>query len=306
MAHTITGPGYIGPDYDYTPPGPPPVTGTFVAVSVSSNIAATSLDGVTWTARTVFPSASGLHSVAANNGTFVTVSQTINGTIYYSSNQGVNWAPVSAAPIGYGVAYGGGKFVAISSLSKNVTVSSNGAPNTWTNYSNVTFSNALAITYGSGKFVVVGANANAAYSSDGVNWNLTPIANLANVGYQSVAYGGGQFVAVGGGTQSISTDGITWANVTGVTGSSIAYGAGKFVVLGISSNHIWYSSDAVSWQTTTVPINLGSYPWICYGNNTFVAVQFNGANSLTSTDGVNWTLSNTLPGNSQWRSVTYG
>jgi hypothetical protein len=110
---------------------------------------------------------------------------------------------------------------------------------------------------------------------------------------------------LGGTIGSTTTDGITWKaldwSITSV--GSVAYGNGKFVGLGryVSTNTSFYSTDGVTWSTTTMPTVTTSDEWtqLIYGNGIFVALSYDSTNTpsgdyATSTNGINWT-SRTLP-----------
>jgi len=87
-----------------------------------------------------------------------------------------------------------------------------------------------------------------------------------------------------------------WANY------SLQFGNGLFV--SVVGNVAKYSSDAVVWKTSTVPVNT---TWIdmIYGKNKFVAIPATGATAVLSNDGINWTTS-ALPVNTSWCAVAYG
>ena len=174
-----------------------------------------------------------------------------------------------------------------------------------------------SIAYGNGKFVAVGSNGNAAYSTDGINW--TPI-NMyfsdeitENIWMESVAFGNGKFVAVGRANYddtpdaAYSTDGINWTQTylqTDVIWYSIAYGNGKFVAVGSSGNAA-YSTDGINWTQTSMPISYSTTDIsITFGNGKFVVVAYDGT-AAYSTDGINWTQTS-MPSSSSWRSIAYG
>jgi hypothetical protein len=142
----------------------------------------------------------------------------------------------------YCVAYGDGKFVAVSE-SGGIAYSSEGE--NWTAGDSTFYGSYgfIGVAYGDGKFVVVG------YEYSDYN-NITGI----------LAY---------------STDGETWVLVTGITTSeyfsSVAYGDGKWVAAG---SEIIYSPDGTDWITVnnstlraTDQINS-----VAYGGDIFVAV----------------------------------
>ena len=149
-----------------------------------------------------------------------------------------------------GIAYGGGKFVAVGNNSE-MAYSTDGI--NWTAVANTGFTKTnlsgnlygiADIAYGGGKFVAVGGGNQMAYSTDGINW--TAVANTAflpslNVlGYDAtnilcVTYGNGKFVAGGwcsvsqdrdehGAQMAYSTDGINW---TPVDATTFGFGSGS-------------------------------------------------------------------------------
>ena len=103
----------------------------FVAVATLNSVAATSPDGITWTAR-VLPSSTTWFSVSFGNGGFVAVSGgNAVSTIAATSPDGITWT------------------------ARTLPVST-----TWT-----------PVTYGNGIFVIVAKNTNiAATSPDGITW----------------------------------------------------------------------------------------------------------------------------------------
>jgi hypothetical protein len=87
--------------------------------------------------------------------------------------------------------------------------------------------------------------------------------------------------------------------------SCIAHGNGKFVALASGSNIAQYSTDGITWNSSTLPAS-STWTSITYGNGLFVAVS--NANSpavgsLYSTDGITWNISNLKI---QADKVTYG
>ena len=91
-----------------------------------------------------------------------------------------------------------------------------------------------SITYGNGKYVMVGFNYGYISSSnDGINWT-TP-KRISQVSWYAIAYGNGKFVIVGSeGYISTSTDGVNWTAPKSVATENwvdIAYGNGKFIAV---------------------------------------------------------------------------
>lgn len=107
-----------------------------------------------------------------------------------------------------------------------------------------------AITYGNGRFVLLGTEGFISYSDDGVTFN-SPILVGDDI-WECCTYGGDKFVAMGRSKQTAySSDGINWSKpkAVGEVGSwwkEIAYTNEKFVGIG---NRGWIicSSDGINW-----------------------------------------------------------
>lgn len=232
--------------------------GLFVAVSGCyevSSIAAYSADGITWT-QTALPSKAYWSSVTYGNGKFVAVAgkyYDASGSAYYKDDivaysvNGKSWSKAALPSKAYwsSVAYGNGKFVAVSS--DKITAYSSDAVE-WVLASSPKY-NWMSVVYGNGKFVAVsynesnsdGTSDKGMYSPDGVTWiEIT----LPYGTWSGIAYGNGLFVAVAGGLKrssiaAYSTDGITWTQATlpsQEVWSSVVYGNGKFVAVAGSYN----------------------------------------------------------------------
>ena len=129
--------------------------GQFVAVG--QGCAMTSPDGITWTSRTV-PENNLWWGLTYGNGLYVTVSYVGTNRVM-TSPDGITWT-ARKVPNGdwYSVAFGDGKFVAVSSLGNKVMTSVNGI--NWFTEVATEFTNAAGywITTGPDKFVSVGPN----------------------------------------------------------------------------------------------------------------------------------------------------
>lgn len=200
---------------------------------------------------------------------------TVSGSGAYSID-GITWTPF-ALPVSQNwtsVAYGGGKFVAISADSAATAYSSDGI--TWYQAEMPINENWNAITYGGDKFVAISKSYDferkyIAYSYNGINWSLGTLApNYA------------------------------WASLNW---NSIAYGNGKFVAISQESG-LLYSNNGIDWTTSQLP-NIGQYKSIAFGNDKFVAIIQDLDRAFKSTDGILWTEF-TLPTNRIWTSLIYG
>jgi hypothetical protein len=208
--------------------------GIFVGVGFSSvgspgvptGFAATSPDGINWTART--PAANiWWQAVAYGNGLFVAVARTGIGNRIMTSPDGITWTSRNSgnSPEFSGVAYGNGIWVAIASTGTGGKTYTSVDGITWTeratafNNDSIHFANGkfvtgsyystnglswtiaingfnpLAITYGNGYFVgVISSGVNRFYySADGITWTPTPAAS--NAAFESIAFGENTFVA---------------------------------------------------------------------------------------------------------------
>jgi hypothetical protein len=255
------------------------------------------------------------------------------------SGAGANWTQgtLPTKTRWTGVAYGNGKFVAISGVSSissggDVAAISTGG-GSWTRvfmprraeWTGITYGNgvfvAISYSYFSGMQLVVGDV--AAVSTDGTNWIETKLPSSS--GWLGITYGNGKFIATSNGSEiAVSTNGYDW--VLGSMPSSarwkgITYGNGKFVavvdgpgqyVSGSGwTNNAAYSTDAVNWTHSTLPENPegATVYWegVAYGNGKFVAVA--GATESKhvaySTDGITWT-SSLMPYTLIWSNIAYG
>jgi hypothetical protein len=207
------------------------------------------------------------------------------------------------------VAYGAGKFVAVSENGTNrLQYSADGV--TWTGVdveSLATTAQWSAVAYGNGAFVAVNGNGTnrAITSTDGINW--TVIAGISNAPYYTdITYGDNRWVAI---TNSVSDKIVysatgdpngSWSNSdvpsggTGNNWTSVAYGGGKYVAVssgsGTGTNRVMYSSDGQNWTSTTSAVQ-NQWKSITYGDGKFVAVGAAGSPDqvMYSTDGINWT-----------------
>ncbi|MBM3638745.1 MAG: hypothetical protein FJW98_04835 [Actinobacteria bacterium] len=166
------------------------------------------------------------------------------------------------------------------------------------------------IAYGNGSFVgtncTTGTGNEFIRSANGTTWIGSGTAT--DICMTSVAFGNGKFVATSRYDRKIhvsSDGGATWtvidpgaANSAEWTG--ITYGAGQFIAVSyFPGRKILRSTDAVTWtaidaDAASSMTNDTQWRDVAYGNGRFVGIS-HFARSLTSTDGVNWTLTSSLP-----------
>jgi hypothetical protein len=271
----------------------------FVAVGGFGKMAYSS-DGITWTAvsDSTFgnDTDSGISTITYGNDKFVAVGA--KGKIA-TSPDGITWTAVSTNVFSYNengntyteniqaIAYGGGKFVAISSSNGIFAYSSDGT--NWTAVVDTTLASTFkqrkldGITYGNGKFVVNSSFGKVVYSSDGINWTIEDDERFWNI--DAIIWGGDKFVAVGSNNAIMySSDGIDWTTVvpdktfTDYAGrASVAYGNGKFVALSYDGK-MATSPDGINWTLMNIVAmnNINYFTGITYDNGKFIAVTFNG------------------------------
>lgn len=260
----------------------------------------------------------GWRDVVYGNGKFVAIAgvATGEGDGYHrcitSDNDGIDWIhrfTPSAGPW-MGIAYGNGLFVACASTTGTNSIMTSKDGINWSLVA-VTGYNWNDVTYGNGKFVVVG-DSYVTISTDGITWNTYAVTSYD---WEKVTYGNGVFVAMrgqvlGSGVNNIiySTDGVTWSDTTGQTGrwQDITYGNGKFVMVSQGGdNYIQTSTDGITWTAQT-PSENNSWKAVIYGNDYYVAVAASGINRvMISQDGINWISAPASEDNS-WYGIAYG
>jgi len=177
-------------------------------VAFSTNSIARSYDGIVWEEWTEAMEAfsydgfSGHRSAAAGDGRFMVVLDS-GAPVYFYYEWNYGWDDMGSVLMSQpdewtSIAYGGGKFVAVSRGNKvAVWDKANGFMD---EYSELSGMNGSDITYGGGVFVVVGDPACVSYSTDGLSWEwpvtLVNMNSGAMFNPTSVAYAGGCYLAV--------------------------------------------------------------------------------------------------------------
>lgn len=244
----------------------------FVTVAYSSNRAAVSTDGVTWTARTLSSSTT-WWGVGWGNGIYATVQNA--GTGASISTDGVTWsARTMPASRNWreprylnGYWYVAVDGVAVCGRSTDLV--------TWTQPTMPASTGWFGSAYGNNTYVFgTFSNATAAASStDGITWSLR---TQAYGGLGAMAFGNGVFVAVGNqgsattSAVATSTDGITWTGGSMPASASwygVGYGNGYFVATSLS-NAAAISTDGITWQQRTSAVS-GSHNTPVFGAGRF-------------------------------------
>ena len=286
-----------------------------------STAAASSTDGITWTARTL-PSNSPWWAVTVNPNTplFVAVAGGFHNTsdAAASSTDGITWTARTLPSISNWTAVtvnpNTGVFVAVSA---GGTGASSTDAITWTtralqpqgrSWTSVT------VNANTGLFVAVEAQS-VGLSTDGITWTSTTyLPDYVSWSSITALPATGLFVAVASGTDvaAYSSNGPTWTQFAMPSDSSwksitVNTNTGLFVCVSESSNRSAYSFNGITWYASTLPANAGWYSvTVNPTTGLFVAVGLGPVNySASTTDGITWTL-RTMPSTSDWVAVTFG
>ena len=207
---------------------------------------------------------------------------TPNTTVVANTNPAGAWRSV---------AYGSGKYVAITDNSDNLIMTSVDGES-WSTAS-VPDGNYTDITYAGGLFVAVSrfGPTFVITSPDGITWTARTAAE--NNAWRAITFGGGMYVAVAsGGTNRVMTspDGITWTARAAAEANqwfSVTYGNGLFVAGAFDgTNRVMTSPDGITWTARAAGTPVF---WdMAFGENIYVAVG-GGGTIKTSPDGITWT-----------------
>ena len=234
--------------------------------STSSNIGtyfvATGAGTGTGTARLIKT-----HIVAISSGGTATA---------YSVDGGATWT--SGGSIGTssdwsGVAYGGGRWIAVSDTGASLSKFSTDGGLTWSNGGAMAAANWKSIVYGKGIWVAVASGGTAsAYTEDGgLNWSASALPTSSN--WNSITWGNGRFVAVSNSSGQIaaySLTGTSWTQASlGVTAGwyAVAYGQGLFIAVTDDTDAtIVTSEDGIVWRSRELYGSAQSNKGIAFGN----------------------------------------
>ncbi len=147
-----------------------------------------------------------------------------------------------------------------------------------------------AVTFGAGRFVVVGDGVILFSEDDGISWRKASGAPKTN--YNALIHTGSRFFSVGEGSNiATSVDGSNWA-ILGLQQShtlkSIAFGAGATVAVG---DGIVASNKNLSWTT----VYDGNFEAVAFGGGKFLAISKDQTGAI-SNDGQHWEkVANNIP-----------
>jgi hypothetical protein len=283
---TVRTPGISDPIFGSTYGG-----GQFVVVGDNGTVQ-TSTDGISWTARNSGTTAR-LVDVTYGNGMFVAIGR--EGLILISSDA-TNWESVTANTPLNAIAFGNGKFIVVG---RGGTIFSSLDGKTWTSQNSGINNDLSAIAFGNINFVAVGTSGTIVTSSDGINWTAQKLA--ASDDLNQIVFGNGIFITTDSANILSSSDGITWSNkpldfglgkISAVNNVFIAFGSGPPVNTGAGRYFSYRSTDGLNWNGRyygSVPLHDVGRTLVgaAYGNNRFVST---GSTTLTSPDGITWTI----------------
>lgn len=202
-----------------------------------------------------------------------------------------------------GLAFGNGRFVAVTSLGEIVT-SVDGT--TWTLVADLRSDGAVVelygCTFGNGKFVITGirntsdpvfVSATSCWTSpDGLNWSA-PAATGVEFQSARIAFANNKLYAFSG-SMAVSADtGATWQSLivsvggVSITVNGLAYGKGLYVAA-IDGGFVATSPDFETWTVQAQVMNPnGPFSGVTYSNGHFVALL--DRTIVSSPDGLAWT-----------------
>jgi len=178
----------------------------FIAIRTGSNVAASSFDGINWTARTM-PASRQWSAACYGEGKFVAVSANSNSFAY--STNGTTWTLGTMPTFGdsstnewVDICYGRNQFVAIAN-SNNVCATSPDGIN-WTIrimdvIDDSSARNWISVAYGRGRFVALSSQGDIGYSFDGIDWLASQMPSpdgSTMMNWKKMRYGNGTFFAV--------------------------------------------------------------------------------------------------------------
>ena len=271
----------------------------FVAVAAGGTTAATSADGITWTAR-VIP-ASNYKGIAWSGSIFAAVG---DAPVAASSPDGITWTsrvmPSNCDEVVWAQELG--LFVTVSQL-KAVNTSPDGI--TWTARGNLP---GFAVGFGiawDGSKLSTGGFGNASFeqgatSANALAWtdNFMPPPNGTQ--YTNIVWTGSEFVAVATSPAgaAVSVDGVNWTRKTTPSSNGwfgVAWNGSVLVAVGLGSigvnNKVITSSDhGETWTARALPSEPGGGLFcIAWNGSLFAAAGQIGTKVYTSPDGFTWT-----------------
>jgi hypothetical protein len=242
----------------------------------------------------------GLGSMSIQNSSNVTITGgSISGTTI-NPNPGdiVMSARLLDTPTYIGIAgsYSKSEYPLIANLTNFQTVGS-----TWSSInSGLAASNTfVAIAYGNG--VWMASTATQQYRmrisyDNGTSWTSLTFGSIGDVVCLDVAYANGVWMTAGTRAPLRSNNnGATWTDITGGSNfdsGSVKYGNGVWII-GREQSVIRSTNDGLTWSGVSLPEPGGTgfgarYDGLAYGNNIWMAVNYNSRMARSNNDGLTW------------------
>lgn len=238
----------------------------------TSNKAATSPDGITWTQRTL-PSNASWEKLAWNGTVFCALGAG-NGSSNKAatSPDGITWTArtLPASRAWKGITAKDGVFCAVAQSSAVAATSPDGA--TWTERTLPSSDGWQDVTSDGSQFCAIAFGSNkAATSPNGVTWTARTLPSISN--WLAIAHNGAVFCATSdSAVTAVSSDGITWTAHALPQGGSrygIAAGDGVFCTVANNSNSALLSLDGIAWVKSPLPTS-GAYYYVGFGSGRFL------------------------------------
>jgi prepilin-type N-terminal cleavage/methylation domain-containing protein len=260
--------------------------GRFVAVGDNVQYGTTAT-GTTWDLTRALPNSAKATDIVYGAGKFLAVTN----SAFYSSPEphlgNGNWATAAAALPASGawrVAYGGGRFVAISPSGTDGTAMTSTDGTDWTN--GPVGAQVTRIAFAGGKFLAlrggVTGNTTAYISIDGTTWTLVTLPDPGGGAWTNISAAGNKFYLTGNNTESanlaVSANGETWSKPTlGVVSVwAFAVGGGGVVYL-VPSN---FTAAVISLNGGTdwlLNATISSAPWTAGTSNSLGVITVVGS-----------------------------
>lgn len=266
----------------------------FVALASggTSGCAATSSDGVTWTAHDL--SISGQwRSISWGAGVYCTVDNGPSNNAM-TSPDGANWTTrtLPSSANWSGITFGNSTFCAVAYGSNSAATSANGI--TWAAQTLPSSANWVSVAWNGSVFCTVAAGSNsAATSPDGITWTARTLP--ANSTWSDIVWNGTVFCAISesGGNAATSPDGITWTSQTMPSSAweAIAWNGECLCAITNNSTAVAVSrDDGVTWDnsTTFLPLGINSWRDIAWNGDMFCTVGYGTSVAALSPFGTYW------------------
>ena len=263
----------------------------FCAVANNSNAAATSPDGITWTARTL-PVSAYWTAIKWNGSVFCAIAANASN-IAATSSDGITWTQrtLSASLNWQAIEWNGSVFCAIATgYTNQCSTSPDGI--TWTTRTMANTGSWYSIAWNGAVFCAIASNSSnvANTSSDGITWTTRTLPNTLNWG--TIAWSGSVFCVVASSSvyAATSPDGTTWTSRTLPSlelWQALEWNGAVFCAVVYNSNKAATSPDGITWTARTLPLSQQWY-WVKWNGSVLSLISQGQTNALISTDGINW------------------